>query len=60
MAVIIKYNGSDPFKTNGIPTPLVGRDSEHIVFGSKRCVKDTITLTGQIPGCDHSTLVTRR
>jgi hypothetical protein len=60
MAVIIKYNGSDPFKTNGIPTPLVGRDSEHVVFGSKRCVKDVITLTGQVPGCDHSTLVTRR
>ena len=60
MAVIIKYNGSDPFKTNGIPTPFVGRDSEHMVFGSKRCVKDVITLTGQVPGCDHSTLVTRR
>ena len=60
MSVIVKYSGADPFKTNGMPTPYISRESEHMVFGEKMCVRDLIQLSGQIPGCDEATLITHR
>jgi len=60
MATIIKYNGVEPFKSNDIATPYVGRSTEPIREGRKLGVLDKITLEGQIDGCDEPALRAKR
>jgi len=48
MSVIIKYNGVDPFKSVGMPTPFLSRSSQAIFNGSRKGTKETISLSGDI------------
>lgn len=53
MSVIVKFNGSEFFKSNGIPTPFVERNAESI--GSefdKIGFQESFVLNGQIPSQD--------
>lgn len=64
MSVVIKYNGLEPFKTNGMPTPFVSRNSSVIFEGSRKGIQESITLSGQIyndeEGCDDFEVLTAR
>jgi hypothetical protein len=64
MSVLVKYNGSDPFKINGMPTPFVSRSSSVIFEGSRKGVSESIVLSGQIyndeENCDDFEVLTAR